>query len=289
MKNLKFLILLLGFAGLLTLQSCKEDECPEPCQDPTNPDCENYDPCYGKVPLKASFRITQRTGGGVNYTYADTFPNGESYFQESAIFSRSGLFHFLADTIPGATYTWYLGSEVFNTWAFTRSISMDQEPGGRFEVKLVVEREPDLDCFPDDVGKDSLTKVFYLKNICDLTTAKTMRVFEPQLSTDSFDFKFYAFNNNFPEGDSCRYSYFTWTYNFYNEGKYIKGGGHALDSLIVANYSENRDLREPSAFIRIKPDGTIDFKSYRYIFESASSPIIIDEKEYHYKGRILNY
>jgi hypothetical protein len=280
------IVVLASFA--FVLNSCKED-CPETkCQDPSNPECENYDPCYGKVPLKASFRITKGTGGSVNYTYADTFPNGESYFQESAVFSRTGFFHFLADTIPGAKYTWYLGSQVFNTWAFTRTISMGQEPGGRFEVKLVVEREPDLDCFPDDVRKDSLTKVFYLKNICDLTTAKTMRVYEPQLGRDSFNFKFYAFDRNVPEGDSCKGNSYDYVYNFYNEGKYTRCSGSPFDSLIVMNVNFEVNTKEPSAFIRIEPDGTINFLSHRYIFDQPASPIIIDEKDYHYKGRVLN-
>ena len=52
MKNIKILIFSLGFLGLLALQSCKE-ECP--CDDPTNPNCDNYDPCYGKKPITADF------------------------------------------------------------------------------------------------------------------------------------------------------------------------------------------------------------------------------------------
>ena len=286
--SFKYLVTLL-IVSTSVLQSCKEDECPEvSCQDPTNPDCENYDPCYGKVPLKAGFRITEKTGGGLNYTYADTFPNGESYFQESNVFSSFTRLHFLADTIPGAKYTWYLGSEIVNDWVFNRSFGIDQEPGGKFEIKLVVEREPDLDCLPSDVFRDSLTKVFYLKNICELSTAKTMRVYEPQISSDSFDFKFYAFDRNAPEGDSCKGSHFDYVYNFYNEGVFTKCGASAFDSFLVMNMDFNPNTKEPSALIRIAEDGSLNFGAYRYIFEKESSPIILEEKQYYYKGRILN-
>lgn len=39
---------------LLSLQSCKD--C---CEDPTNPDCENYDPYYGKHKTSAHFIIEE--------------------------------------------------------------------------------------------------------------------------------------------------------------------------------------------------------------------------------------
>jgi len=43
--------------SLFLLHSCKDD-CP-PCDDPTNPDCDNYDPCYNYQPALGLDTISQ--------------------------------------------------------------------------------------------------------------------------------------------------------------------------------------------------------------------------------------
>lgn len=51
--TLKYLVVILtGMA--FVLNSCKE-ECP--CDDPTDPTCENYDPCYGKDTINTFFKV----------------------------------------------------------------------------------------------------------------------------------------------------------------------------------------------------------------------------------------
>ena len=54
-------LLLLCFLGLAIIwQSCKKD-CKKKCQDASNPDCENYDPCYSIKPANADFGIFNPT------------------------------------------------------------------------------------------------------------------------------------------------------------------------------------------------------------------------------------
>jgi hypothetical protein len=48
------LFTLIGLAALLTLNACRKERC----DDPSNPDCHNYDPCYGVVG-DASFRMME--------------------------------------------------------------------------------------------------------------------------------------------------------------------------------------------------------------------------------------
>jgi len=47
-RGLRFFTALAALALFTTC--CKDD-----CLDPTNPDCENYDPCYGKTQPSAKF------------------------------------------------------------------------------------------------------------------------------------------------------------------------------------------------------------------------------------------
>jgi hypothetical protein len=102
MKNLKFLILLLGLAGLLTLHACKEEL---PCDDPSNPNCPNYDPCYGKDTINTFFKVRpgdrgfKPPGEWCNLIPCDTFNASSVRFD-------------IPDGNPAnSTYEWQIGSE----------------------------------------------------------------------------------------------------------------------------------------------------------------------------------
>lgn len=60
---------------LILAQGC----CKEKCHDINNPECENYDPCYSKSPVKASIKI------GLMNTFMPV--NGdENFVNEDSIF-----------------------------------------------------------------------------------------------------------------------------------------------------------------------------------------------------------
>ena len=85
----------------IILSSCSEDE-DDNCCDPTNSQCANYDPCFGKEPT-ASFRMRGTSVG---------FPVPENLVAEwcDTIFN-SGV-EFTADMEDSDIYEWHIGNEI---------------------------------------------------------------------------------------------------------------------------------------------------------------------------------
>jgi hypothetical protein len=137
---------------LLSLSACKEKDC----DDPQNPECENYDPCFGRT-LDNEILISLN------------FSPTPKWFQPDIRFWRT-LIHFRpSKKIAGAKYTWYLGTEVIEDYEFTRDFAVTKttkEQG--IPVKLIIERPKQLDCFPDDDGIDTLErKIYFMENYCE--------------------------------------------------------------------------------------------------------------------------
>ena len=61
----------------------------------------------------------------------------------------------------GAVYKWYIGSEQFTTQKASRYFG-NQWAGFDIPITLVVKKEPNNKCFPNDDGYDSITKVFHV-------------------------------------------------------------------------------------------------------------------------------
>jgi hypothetical protein len=159
--NKSIFILILVF--ICVVVGCKKKCSDEPCYDRSNPQCENYDPCYGKQPVSADFIIG-------NYSFGIKFKNYPFAYVEDSIFSQVGignslLMYFEAKQ-KGAHYTWYLGSEVITDSVFTRSFQ--GSPMGKYTVTLIVEKTPDLRCFPNDDGIDTMVKSFWIVPAYDL-------------------------------------------------------------------------------------------------------------------------
>ena len=146
---------------LIIAQGC----CKEKCHDLNNPECENYEPCYGKIPVKASIKI------GLMNTFMPV--NGdEKFINEDSVFcapvddkwplysARHSQFIGFKCMTPGVKTTWKLGSETITDSFYARSFSSNKGIMGKYKVTLMVEKEPDLRCFPLDDGKDTLEKTF---------------------------------------------------------------------------------------------------------------------------------
>ncbi len=102
MKFLKFFTLLLGFAGLFSLQACKE-ECP--CDDPSNPECDNFDPCYGIKNINTFFNVRPGDRG---------FPPPEEWCDliPCDTFNASSVRFDIPDgSLENSTYEWQIGTE----------------------------------------------------------------------------------------------------------------------------------------------------------------------------------
>lgn len=98
MKQLfKYFLLLALISGVFS--ACDKDD--EPCDDNTNPECPNFDPCWNKV-VTADFKMRQTSPGFVvpedlQAEWCDTILG-------------SGV-EFLADMDGALSYTWQVGTE----------------------------------------------------------------------------------------------------------------------------------------------------------------------------------
>ena len=104
MKQLKQISILLLFSGLMVLYNgCKDDECP--CDDPTNPVCENYDPCHVKRINNTFFRVREGDRGFAPPEEWCDLMQCDTFYQESVRFDYPEGNH------PDAIYEWRIGSE----------------------------------------------------------------------------------------------------------------------------------------------------------------------------------
>ncbi|PZE18770.1 hypothetical protein DNU06_02775 [Putridiphycobacter roseus] len=88
---------------------------------------------------------------------ASTVPALFDYRTETdTTFEGSYVYFEAKDT--NAEYTWYIGSEVIHEKNFTRKMEGSQLIGQQLPMTLVVKKAPNLVCFPNDDGYDSIIK-----------------------------------------------------------------------------------------------------------------------------------
>jgi len=165
-------VLLLAGVILLTLHACKKDE--EECCDPTNPNCGNYDPCFGETEVSADFQFLARYGIGND---AEWIP--ETKFIGSPI-------RFSAIDKQADSYTWYLGLDTI-TGQDEVELEINNLDTGSYSAILVLEKEPNLNCYPQDDGRDSLIQFFERIDFCDALYLGKFRGISPTVSSDSID------------------------------------------------------------------------------------------------------
>ncbi|MGB0982559.1 MAG: hypothetical protein ACPG19_00890 [Saprospiraceae bacterium] len=118
------------------------------CEDITNPECKNYDPCWeGEV--KASFTIMEQFSA--NFTPVRYFVpyDTDTIMQHSVEFAAPEGFE---------KYTWLIGSEAIDGRVVYRS---NFPRGQTTPITLIVEKRPNTICFPEDDGIDTLTRYMY--------------------------------------------------------------------------------------------------------------------------------
>jgi hypothetical protein len=197
--------------------------CKDDCMDPTNPDCDNYDPCYGKTQPSAKFIMEE---GGMR-----EWQNGEQveiYYPDS-VFQGSGI-RFRSELIDNNKYfhRWYVGNLYYENTSETPRISFGNTARPQnITISHVIEYTPDLQCFPDDDGQDSVAQTFRL--IADYRELQTYGKFEGKLSNAGQTFTFEVIPIRSKPGQPIQY----WpgygqitdvmTVNFNNEGDTLYG------------------------------------------------------------------
>ncbi len=129
---------LIAFIILFTLTSCKKNYC----NDPTNPDCENYDPCYGIQEANAEFVIEENVNG--RYFIGDTV-GGVSLHRFRALHNAD-------------SFIWKLGSETIREKQFERRFFPNDK---WLEVQLIVFKKANSNCNKKQKISDTLKKRFY--------------------------------------------------------------------------------------------------------------------------------
>ena len=230
-------------AVFLVLSSCKKDEC----KDPTNPDCENYDPCYGISMPTAKFLMEEQI-------WDDS--NERVYISEDSIFSGSNIRFRSTFESDEYKHTWYVGSEVLSGFKVTRNFLTVTNRPNYITISHVMEYPVDKMCFPLDDGRDSVSQTFYL--IEYWKELNVLGAFRGLLKgqTDSFDFKIRTlyedgmdakrirignermddyFINFHNEGDSIPYDFFSAN----NVGYFTGNGGPSPDGVMNYNKENN--------------------------------------------------
>ena len=99
---LKIIKLTLALFVVIFFSTCRKD-C---CQDPTNPECENYDPCYGKREIKINFRVTKAFNG---------FPGPPPecpYESRDTLYNITNVrFEAPKNNLLNSTYFWQVGTD----------------------------------------------------------------------------------------------------------------------------------------------------------------------------------
>lgn len=149
MKTIHLLFTLALLLGAFTLQSCKE------CDDPRNPDCDNYNPCLDAKATSATFTIKEAT-------YLQIIsPNLTDFLMDTDSCYSSSIY-FEATQQDADSFIWKIGNEVEPRYGKQINVTFpDNLRGTTFNVRLIVKRKPNTACFPNDDGIDTVMRKFY--------------------------------------------------------------------------------------------------------------------------------
>ena len=174
------------------------------------PEIGGSDPCECETEVNADFDILEwlKPFGPVQKLLTDHILSG-------------GQVTFVPKTKNASSYTWYVGADTYHTEQ-AGTWFPGEFTGQDIPITLVVRKEPNLRCFPNDDGYDSITKTFHIYHFCETPQFEgTFRV-APKGSTDSLDIIF-AFDQT--GSDACIGLSVT---NFDGEGTYCWGRTHSV-------------------------------------------------------------
>jgi hypothetical protein len=139
---------------LIGLVSCNKD-----CNDPGNPDCPNYDPCCSLSPVNAGFTISELQV--MNHDSVAFYGLDTLLIETDTVLDPSYVI-FEAKYKGATTYKWQIGTEANPRFGKKIAVLFNSliNPVSNLtiDIKLIVEDTPNLTCFPNDNGIDSLIK-----------------------------------------------------------------------------------------------------------------------------------
>lgn len=124
------------------------------CKEEPNDPIEPIDPCKNAKPVTANFDIFEESYWSKGFLiYTDTIIAGNiAHFKASEKYD---------------SYTWQVGTDTskYHTMEFTLKFD---KPYKNVPVKLIVRKKPNLDCYPDDDGIDTLIKYINVVSVVDI-------------------------------------------------------------------------------------------------------------------------
>ncbi len=267
MKNLWLTI----WVFVLFTACCKDEK---PCMDPSNPECENYDPCFGKERPSAKF-IMEESGG--------VLATKDIWFQDSVFAGYMVRFRSELTDIK-YKHTWYVGSEVFKTVLTSGRDFRNVSRPNFITISHVIEYEPDLSCFPDDDGKDSVSQTFRL--IASFNDEfQTYGTYRGVLNStvDSFDVRIISMDFN-EQVANFNTHYGKYYINLHNRGDTLTDVFDGLYNVESALFNRN-GVFGPSldGTIEVFNDGTFEMN-----YKDQGNPVTGDGLWHTYKGRKIN-
>lgn len=228
MKLLRPILLLFIFSSIYLI-GCKKEE-DNPCCDASNPECANYDPCFGRTDaVSADFRTEMRRSLSLTRSLilqADTFFAGDVYF--------------VAEDSSAESYEWKVGSdprtfidqEFFLTFDCPNSLYQD------IYIQLITERLSDSNCTSTDLLKDTVRKmIYFVKEIESPVFGQYRGSLKSDPSTQFNIDIIYKSRFTTPNPDPCQGDLWERTiYNLTNSGCYQKLTGGAASTLNQFNF-----------------------------------------------------
>ncbi len=148
MKNLLAIFLVMILTTLL-VNSCKKK-----CDCPSNPDCENYDPCYNKSKVLADFEAKTYLFG----TPFNSYP--EQLIKVDTVYLSSSLI-FEANYKSYINYKWIIGSDPNHRSGNKISVSFALTQEETIPITLIVQGDPDKNCQNKLDYRDTFTKYIH--------------------------------------------------------------------------------------------------------------------------------
>lgn len=115
------------------------------CDDPANPECRNYDPCFVRGAVSAEFEM-----------YENSMWWPEQLPVDSQINSCNALVLTAKQDLD--SYEWQIGTEPTPRMGRTVTVTFGCAPFNRIAIRLIVKGQPNLACDPDDDGIDTVMK-----------------------------------------------------------------------------------------------------------------------------------
>jgi hypothetical protein len=181
---LKIIKLTLALFVVLFFSTCKK-EC---CQDPTNPKCENYDPCKAKSKVLATFK-------SFVYLYG---PNSEVYtdaYREVDTLGLGGTIDFISDNQNYKSYEWIIGTDPKRRFGKQISMSFNFTSEQTVPITLIVEGSAEKNCQNKQDFRDTFTKYIHFTHLSKLALNGKYRGAFTNDPNKIFDVNIYILDN----------------------------------------------------------------------------------------------